>query len=70
MARTAVFAAALVVVASIASATTMKPSGPEKMTSPTDKQKMKACQDRATAQNVPMADRSKFVMDCMTQLKN
>ena len=65
MPRTPVFAAALALIASVANATTMKPSAPEKMTSPTDKQKMKACQDRAAAQHVPMADRSKFVMDFM-----
>jgi hypothetical protein len=64
MTRTPVFVAAMLLIAS-AGATTMTPSAPDKMASPSDKQKMQACQDRAAAQNVPMAERAKFVMDCM-----
>jgi hypothetical protein len=51
-----------------AAGATMKPSAPDRMASPSDKQKMQICQDRAAAQNVPMAERSKFVMDCMARL--
>jgi hypothetical protein len=69
MTRTPVFVAtALLVAAATASAATMKPSAPDKMASPADKQKMQTCQKRAAAQNVPMAERSKFVMDCMARL--
>jgi hypothetical protein len=49
-----------------ASAAQMAPTAPEKMSSPADKQKMKACEARAAAQNVPMDQRAKFVMSCMT----
>jgi hypothetical protein len=66
MTRTAVFVA-IVLLASAAGAATMQPSAPDKMASPADKAKMKACQDRAAAQKVPMAERSKFVMDCMAK---
>jgi hypothetical protein len=66
MARTPVFFATMLLAASAAAAT-MQPSAPEKMASPADKQRMQACQDRAAAQNVPMAERSKFVMDCMAR---
>ncbi len=45
----------------------MKPTAPAKMMSERDQQKMKECEARAAAQNVPMNERSKFVMDCMTK---
>jgi hypothetical protein len=64
MTRVFVFVAAVLLIAP-ADATTMKPTAPEKMTSPADKQKMRVCQQRAAAQHVPMADRSKFVTDCV-----
>ena len=44
----------------------MKPTAPAKMMSERDQKKMKECEARAAAQNVPMSQRSKFVMDCMT----
>ena len=68
MTRTPVFVATMLLAASAAAgAATMKPSAPDKMASPADKQKMQTCQERAVAQNVPMAERSKFVMDCMAR---
>ncbi len=70
MTRAPVFIAAMLLAASAAAgAASMKPSAPDKMASPTDKQKMQACQDRAAAQKVPMDERSKFVMDCMAKAK-
>jgi len=48
-----------------AQATAMKPTVVEKMASPADKAKMKACEAKAAAQNVPMDARAKFLMDCM-----
>lgn len=65
MTRTTVLFAAALMTAVSAGATSMKPSAPDRMASPADKQKMQACQDRAVAQNVPMSERAKFVMDCM-----
>jgi hypothetical protein len=44
----------------------MKPTAPAKMMSERDQKKMKECEARAAAQNVPMNQRSKFVMQCMT----
>ena len=66
MPRTPAFALiALLAAASAAQSTMMKPSAPEKMASPADKAKMKACEAKAAAQKVPMDDRAKFLMDCM-----
>ncbi len=45
----------------------MKPTAPAKMTSERDQKKMKECEARATAKNVPLNQRSKFVMECMTE---
>jgi hypothetical protein len=44
----------------------MKPTAAQKMTSPQQKRLMAACQRKAADRNVPMAERAKFVMDCMT----
>jgi hypothetical protein len=44
----------------------MRSTAPEKMTAPQDEQKMRDCQTQAARQNVPMQQRAKFVMDCMT----
>ena len=66
MTRTPAFVAALLLTVSAAvGATTMTPSAPDKMASPADKQEMQSCQNRAAAQNVPMNERAKFVMDCL-----
>ena len=43
----------------------MKPSAPQKMMSPNEAQKMRACEKQAADQNIKMNERSKFVMDCM-----
>ena len=47
----------------------MKPSAPQKMMSPAEAKKMRACEKQAADQNIPMEQRSKFVMDCMTGKK-
>ena len=60
--------AVLAVVAASAAvqAATTTPTAPEKMTSPAERQKMKACEAQAAAQKVRMDQRAKFIMDCMT----
>ena len=47
--------------------TPMKPSAPQKMMSPTEAEKMHACEKQAAEQNIKMDLRSKFVMECMTK---
>ena len=47
--------------------TPMKPSAPQKMMSPEEAQKMRACEKQAADQNIKMDERAKFVMDCMTK---
>ena len=47
-------------------AATTTPTAPEKMTSPAERQKMKACETQAAAQKVRMDQRAKFILDCMT----
>lgn len=47
--------------------TPMKPSAPQKMMSPSEAEKMHACEKQAADQNIKMDMRSKFVMDCMTK---
>jgi hypothetical protein len=47
--------------------TPMKPTAPQKMMSPAEQKKMQACEKQAADRNVPMDQRSKFVMDCMTK---
>ena len=59
-------ALATFIAASASAQQPMKPTAPTKMTSERDQKKMKECEARAAAQNVPMNQRSKFVMDCMT----
>jgi hypothetical protein len=44
----------------------MKPSAPQKMMSPNEALKMRACEKQVADQNIKMDERSKFVMDCMT----
>jgi hypothetical protein len=65
MALTLSFAGA----ATSAQSTTMKPSAPEKMTSPADEKRMHDCEQQAAANNIPMDQRAKHVMDCMTSRK-
>lgn len=45
----------------------MKPTAPQKMMSPEEQKKMHACEQQAADRNIPMDQRSKFVMDCMTK---
>ena len=47
--------------------TPMKPTAPQKMMSPSEADKMHACEKQAAEQNIRMDLRSKFVMDCMTK---
>ncbi len=66
--RTALAATALLLIAATAAAQQpMRPTAPAKMMNERDQQKMKECETRAAAQNVPMNQRSKFVMDCMSE---
>jgi hypothetical protein len=44
----------------------MKPTAPQKMTSPDQKKQMDACEKQAAQRNIAMDQRAKFVMDCMT----
>ena len=46
--------------------TPMKPSAPQKMTSPEQARKMRDCEQQAAQNNIKMDERSKYVMDCMT----
>jgi hypothetical protein len=55
--------------ATFAQSTTMKPSAPDKMTSPAEAKKMHDCEAQAAANNIQMDMRSKYVMDCMTAKK-
>ncbi|MGH6727513.1 MAG: hypothetical protein ACREB8_13370 [Pseudolabrys sp.] len=45
----------------------MKPTAPQKMMSPSEADKMHACEKQAADQNVKMDERAKFVMNCMTK---
>jgi hypothetical protein len=47
----------------------MKPSAPQKMMSPAQARKMRACEQQAAQDNIKMDERSKYVMDCMTAKK-
>ena len=68
MSRMCVLAAALMLFGAQAVAQpAMKPTAPQKMMSPAEKQKLQDCQRQAADQNVKMDDRAKFVMDCMTK---
>ena len=46
--------------------TSMKPSAPQKMMSPAEARKMRACEQQAAQNDIKMDERSKYVMDCMT----
>lgn len=68
MPRSIALLLALGVSAGVAFAQTpMKPSAPQKMMSPSEAEKMHACEKQAADQNIKMDMRSKFVMDCMTK---
>jgi hypothetical protein len=50
-------------------ATSMKSTAPERMLSRTDSKKMRACDERAMRENVPMEQRAAFVKKCMKEMK-
>jgi len=52
-----------------APATTMKSTAPERMLSRADSKKMRACDERALRENVPMDQRAAFVKKCMKEMK-
>ena len=52
-----------------AQATSMKSTAPERMLSRADAKKMRACDDRAMRENVPMDQKSAFVKKCMAEMK-
>ena len=66
MLRMPAFALIAVLAATVAAqAAAMKPTAPQKMASPADKAKMKACEAKAAAQKVAANGRATFLMDCM-----
>ena len=52
-----------------AQATSMKSTAPERMLSRADSKKMRACDERAMRENVPMEQRAAFVKKCMKEMK-
>jgi hypothetical protein len=56
-------------VAAPALAEGMKSTAPEKMLPRNDAKKMRACDDRAMRENVPMEQRAAFVKKCMKEMK-
>ncbi len=50
-------------------ATSMKSTAPERMLSRADSKKMRACDERAARENVPMEQRAAFVKKCMKEMK-
>ena len=47
----------------------MKSTAPEKMLRRNDTKKMRACDDRAMRENVPMDQKTAFVKKCMAEMK-
>ena len=52
-----------------AQATSMKSTAPERMLSRADSKKMRACDERAVRENIPMEQRAAFVKKCMKEMK-
>jgi hypothetical protein len=52
-----------------AQAADMKSTAPEKMTPPGDAKKMRACDDKAMQQKIPMGQKADFVKKCMAEMK-
>jgi hypothetical protein len=50
-------------------ATSMKSTAPEKMLPQSDAAKMRACDDKAMREKIPMDQRAAFVQKCMAQMK-
>jgi hypothetical protein len=57
---------AIVLANAVSAQTSMKPTAPQKMMSPDERQKMQECQKLAAQRNIVMHERAKFLMDCMT----
>lgn len=47
----------------------MKSTAPEKMTPPGEAKKMRACDDKAMQQKIPMEQKADFVKKCMAEMK-
>ena len=47
----------------------MKSTAPEKMLRQSDTKKMRACDDRAMLENIPMDQKAAFVKKCMAEMK-
>jgi hypothetical protein len=56
-------------VSAVCAQPSMKPSAPQRMMSPAEAQKMRACEKQAADQHIKMDERSKYVMGCMTAKK-
>ncbi|MGH6663892.1 MAG: hypothetical protein ACREB2_03160 [Pseudolabrys sp.] len=72
MPRAIILASALIVSfagASASAQSSMKPSAPDKMTSPEEAQKMRNYEKQAAANSIKMDERAQYVMDCMTAKK-
>ncbi len=52
-----------------AQATSMKSTAPEKMLPRADAKKMRACDDQAMRENIPMEQKAAFVKKCMAEMK-
>ncbi|MGB6349503.1 MAG: hypothetical protein WBG10_05680 [Pseudolabrys sp.] len=52
-----------------AQATSMKSTAPERMLQQNDAKKMRACDDRAMREKIPMEQKSAFVKKCMAEMK-
>lgn len=52
-----------------ATASDMKSTAPEKMLTPTEAKKMRACNDKAMQEKIPMAQKASFVKKCMAEMK-
>jgi hypothetical protein len=50
-------------------ATSMKSTAPERMLPRDSAKKMRACDDRAMRENIPMEQKSAFVKKCMAETK-
>jgi hypothetical protein len=50
-------------------AASMKSTAPEKMLPRNEAEKMRACDDKAKRENVPMDQKAAFVKKCMAEMK-
>jgi hypothetical protein len=64
--RSAIMVSLLLATAAASAENPMKPTAPEKMMSPDQKQKMHECEQLAAQHHIKMDERAKFLMDCMT----